>query len=304
MSSISQPPDHSKFNDYFTAPFAKAGEAATLNQEEQWIVISQLHAVFRPFLFQRLKTDVPGSIARQEGDEHSMRDVGLVALAVSDDGGLLRIRDTRHEGGSSRQQGDAMPEDLQPSARLHGELLREFGANPGLREVRAFRSDSPEAGPDRASCVDLFADDRAPRPPPRSLERLMQFKWLRLYGGRKADLWPQLVSDFNTENSEYFAFLLSAWAGGLALNLRSADTVSIYDNDWNPFADQQASARVNHIGQDKEVLVANLSTQDTVIIGIQIGKLSTRLSPQRTRRWHLEHSERRADQQNYRTNAR
>jgi ATP-dependent helicase STH1/SNF2 len=75
---------------------------------------------------------------------------------------------------------------------------------------------------------------------------------------------PQLVANFNTERSEFFAFLLSTRAGGLGLNLQSADTVIIYDNDWNPFADQQASARVHRIGQDKEVLVINLSTPDTV----------------------------------------
>jgi hypothetical protein len=92
----------------------------------------------------------------------------------------------------------------------------------------------------------------------------LQFKWLRLDGGTKAELRPQLVADFNAEKSEYFAFLLSTRAGGLGLNLQSADTVILYDNDWNPFADQQASARVHRIGQDKEVLVLNLSTPDTV----------------------------------------
>jgi len=98
----------------------------------------------------------------------------------------------------------------------------------------------------------------------QDLLNYLQFKWLRLDGGTKAEIRPQLVADFNAENSEYFAFLLSTRAGGLGLNLQSADTVIIYDNDWNPFADQQASARVHRIGQDKEVLVINLSTPDTV----------------------------------------
>jgi superfamily II DNA/RNA helicase len=92
----------------------------------------------------------------------------------------------------------------------------------------------------------------------------LQFRYLRLDGGTKAELRPQLVADFNAERSEYFAFLLSTRAGGLGLNLQTADTVILYDNDWNPFADQQASARVHRIGQDKEVLVLNLSTPDTV----------------------------------------
>lgn len=48
------------------------------------------------------------------------------------------------------------------------------------------------------------------------------------------------------------------------MNLQTADTVIIYDNDWNPFADMQASSRVHRIGQNKEVLVVNLLTPDSV----------------------------------------
>lgn len=69
---------------------------------------------------------------------------------------------------------------------------------------------------------------------------------------------------FNAPDSEYFVFLLSTRAGGLGLNLQTADTVIIYDADWNPFADMQASSRVHRIGQEKEVLIVSLSTNDTV----------------------------------------
>lgn len=43
-----------------------------------------------------------------------------------------------------------------------------------------------------------------------------------------------LLKTFNDPASEYFVFLLSTRAGGLGLNLQSADTVIIYDSDWNP----------------------------------------------------------------------
>ena len=65
-------------------------------------------------------------------------------------------------------------------------------------------------------------------------------------------------------NASNFVFLLSTRAGGLGLNLQTADTVIIYDADWNPFADMQASSRVHRIGQQKEVLILNLSTNDSV----------------------------------------
>jgi SNF2 family DNA or RNA helicase len=62
------------------------------------------------------------------------------------------------------------------------------------------------------------------------------------------------------QNSEYFIFLLSTRAGGLGLNLQTADTVIIYDSDWNPFQDMQAQDRAHRIGQKSEVRVLRLVT--------------------------------------------
>lgn len=64
--------------------------------------------------------------------------------------------------------------------------------------------------------------------------------------------------------SEHFIFLLSTRAGGLGINLTSADTVIIYDSDFNPQMDLQAMDRAHRIGQKKEVRVYRLITQDTV----------------------------------------
>jgi len=50
-------------------------------------------------------------------------------------------------------------------------------------------------------------------------------------------------------------FLLSTRAGGLVLNLQTADTVIIFDSDWNPQMDQQAEDRAHRIGQKNEVRV-------------------------------------------------
>ncbi|KAK4811112.1 hypothetical protein QYF61_016398 [Mycteria americana] len=43
-----------------------------------------------------------------------------------------------------------------------------------------------------------------------------------------------LLKKFNEPGSQYFIFLLSTRAGGLGLNLQAADTVIIFDSDWNP----------------------------------------------------------------------
>jgi SWI/SNF-related matrix-associated actin-dependent regulator of chromatin subfamily A member 5 len=50
-------------------------------------------------------------------------------------------------------------------------------------------------------------------------------------------------------NSTKFIFLLSTRAGGLGLNLTAADTVILYDSDWNPQMDLQAMDRAHRIGK-------------------------------------------------------
>lgn len=53
-------------------------------------------------------------------------------------------------------------------------------------------------------------------------------------GTTKSEDRALLLKKFNEEGSQYFIFLLSTRAGGLGLNLQAADTVVIFDSDWNP----------------------------------------------------------------------
>merc|ERR1719253_1313464 len=69
---------------------------------------------------------------------------------------------------------------------------------------------------------------------------------------------------FNEEGSEKFCFLLSTRAGGLGINLVTADTVILYDSDWNPQMDLQAMDRAHRIGQKKEVSVFRFCTDNSV----------------------------------------
>lgn len=73
-----------------------------------------------------------------------------------------------------------------------------------------------------------------------------------------------MLEAFNAPNSDYFLFMLSTRAGGLGLNLQTADTVIMFDSDWNPQADLQAEDRAHRIGQKKEVLVLVLVTAGTI----------------------------------------
>ncbi|KAK9365497.1 SNF2 family N-terminal domain-containing protein [Lipomyces kononenkoae] len=72
------------------------------------------------------------------------------------------------------------------------------------------------------------------------------------------------IDHFNAPGSPDFVFLLSTRAGGLGINLMTADTVIIFDSDWNPQADLQAMARAHRIGQKSHVMVYRFVSKDTV----------------------------------------
>uniref|UniRef100_A0A672M0P1 SWI/SNF-related matrix-associated actin-dependent regulator of chromatin subfamily A member 5-like n=1 Tax=Sinocyclocheilus grahami TaxID=75366 RepID=A0A672M0P1_SINGR len=74
----------------------------------------------------------------------------------------------------------------------------------------------------------------------------------------------QAIDAFNAPNSSKFIFMLSTRAGGLGINLATADVVILYDSDWNPQVDLQAMDRAHRIGQRKPVKVFRLITDNTV----------------------------------------
>ncbi|CAG9462529.1 unnamed protein product [Pedinophyceae sp. YPF-701] len=72
------------------------------------------------------------------------------------------------------------------------------------------------------------------------------------------------IDRFNSDPKRFFVFLLSTRAGGLGINLATADTVIIYDSDWNPHNDLQAQARAHRMGQKREVMIYRLVSRKTV----------------------------------------
>ena len=88
-------------------------------------------------------------------------------------------------------------------------------------------------------------------------------RYCRIDGGVAQKDRQARIEAFNTD-PDLFLFLLSTRAGGLGINLVSADTVIIYDSDWNPQADLQAQDRVHRIGQTKPVVVYRMITANTV----------------------------------------
>ncbi|KAK2194995.1 bifunctional Helicase superfamily 1-2 [Babesia duncani] len=93
---------------------------------------------------------------------------------------------------------------------------------------------------------------------------LKGFKHQRLDGTMGKELRKKAMDHFNDPQSDDFCFLLSTKAGGLGINLTTADTVIIYDSDWNPQNDLQAEARAHRIGQTKTVQIYRLVTKDSI----------------------------------------
>ena len=87
---------------------------------------------------------------------------------------------------------------------------------------------------------------------------------LILDGSVKGKDRQEAVDAFNSEKETYSVFLLSTRAGGLGINLASADTVIIFDSDWNPHNDLQAQARAHRLGQSREVMIYRLVTRASV----------------------------------------
>ncbi|ORZ23098.1 hypothetical protein BCR42DRAFT_487120 [Absidia repens] len=72
------------------------------------------------------------------------------------------------------------------------------------------------------------------------------------------------IDKFNAADSDVNVFLLTTRAGGVGINLATADTVIIYDSDFNPHADLQAISRAHRFGQKKPVLILRLMTRLSV----------------------------------------
>ncbi|KAH0450962.1 hypothetical protein IEQ34_021654 [Dendrobium chrysotoxum] len=245
------------FEEWFNAPFADKCEVS-LTDEEQLLIIRRLHQVIRPFLLRRKKDEVekflPGKTqvilkcdmsAWQKAYYQQITDIGRVGL----------------ESGSGRSKG-LQNYSMQLRKCCNHPFLFVEDYNMWQRE-QIFRASGKFELLDRllpklkraGHRILLFSQ----------MTRLINileiyldiygYKYLRLDGSTKTEERGAKLKLFNAPDSEYFMFLLSTRAGGLGLNLQTADTVIIFDSDWNPQMDQQAEDRAHRIGQKKEVRV-------------------------------------------------
>jgi ATP-dependent DNA helicase len=96
---------------------------------------------------------------------------------------------------------------------------------------------------------------------------LRGWKYCRIDGSVAQQDRADQIKKFNTPPNQKTAanlFLLTTRAGGQGINLTAADTVILFDSDWNPQQDLQAQDRAHRIGQTRNVIVYRLATRNTI----------------------------------------
>ena len=265
------------FDEWFNTPFANTGgqDKMDLTEEEQLLVIRRLHKVLRPFLLRRLKKDVEKDLPDKQERVVKCNLSALQAKLYKQLVNHNRLMVSDGKGGKTGMRGlsnmlmqlrklcnhpfvfDEVEEQMNPGRGTNDLLWRVAGKFELLdRVLPKFQATGHR--------VLMFFQMTQIMNIMEDFLRLRGVQYLRLDGSTKADDRSDLLTMFNAPNSPYFCFLLSTRAGGLGLNLQTADTVIIYDSDWNPHQDLQAQDRAHRIGQKNEVRILRLITTNSV----------------------------------------
>lgn len=265
------------FDEWFNTPFANTGsqDRIDLTEEEQLLVIRRLHKVLRPFLLRRLKKDVEKDLPDKQERVIKCRSSALQAklykqlltsnkMVVSDGkGGKIGMRGLSNMLMQMRKLCnhpfvfEPVEDQMNPGRGTNDLIWRTAGKFELLdRVLPKFKATGHR--------VLLFFQMTQIMNIMEDFLRFRGLKYLRLDGSTKSDDRSELLKLFNDPGSDYFCFLLSTRAGGLGLNLQTADTVIIYDSDWNPHQDLQAQDRAHRIGQKNEVRILRLITSNSV----------------------------------------
>ncbi|KAL0278526.1 UNVERIFIED_CONTAM: hypothetical protein PYX00_000331 [Menopon gallinae] len=95
------------------------------------------------------------------------------------------------------------------------------------------------------------------------LARMRGYNFRRFDGSTKLEEREESILEFNTD-PDVFVFFISMRAGGLGINLTGADTIIIYDSDWNPQINLQSQHRCHRIGQTRPVVIYKLCVRNTI----------------------------------------
>lgn len=241
--------------------------------EDQDTVVQQLHRVLRPFLLRRVKSDVEKSLLPKK--EINLY-IGMSEMQVKWYKKILEKDIDAVNGAAGKKESKTRLLNIVMQLRKccnHPYLFE--GAEPGppyTTDEHLVYNAGKMIMLDKiltrmkmqGSRVLIFSQMS------RVLDILEDYcvfrehKYCRIDGSTAHEDRIAAIDDYNKPGSEKFIFLLTTRAGGLGINLTTADIVILYDSDWNPQADLQAMDRAHRIGQTKQVVVFRFVTEHAV----------------------------------------
>merc|ERR1719290_916358 len=234
-------------------------------------LVKRLHGVLKPFLLRRLKADVEKSLLPKKEIKIFM---GLSKMQREWYTKIL-MKDIDIVNGAGKTEKMRLQNILMQLRKCANHPYLFDGAEPGppyttdehlvqnsgkLLVLDKLLPKLQEQG----SRVLIFTQMA------RVLDILEDYCWFRNWtycridGQTPHEDRDRQIQEYNAPNSSKFLFMLSTRAGGLGINLYTADVVILYDSDWNPQMDLQAMDRAHRIGQLKQVRVFRMVTENTV----------------------------------------
>ncbi|TYH82549.1 hypothetical protein ES332_D02G069000v1 [Gossypium tomentosum] len=238
-------------------------------ENDQQEVVQQLHKVLRPFLLRRLKSDVEKGLPPKK---ETILKVGMSQMQKQYYRALLQKDLEVVNGGGERKRLLNIAMQLRKCCN-HPYLFQ--GAEPGPPYTTGDHLVT-SAGKmvlldkllpklkERDSRVLIFSQMTRLLDILEDYLMFRGYQYCRIDGNTGGEDRDASIEAFNKPGSEKFVFLLSTRAGGLGINLATADVVILYDSDWNPQVDLQAQDRAHRIGQKKEVQVFRFCTEYTI----------------------------------------
>ncbi|KAL7273752.1 chromatin remodeling complex Adenosinetriphosphatase [Rhizina undulata] len=244
------------------------------NQDgDQDIVVKQLHKVLRPFLLRRVKSDVEKSLLPKK--ELNLY-IGMSEMQVKWYQKILeKDIDAVNGAGGKRESKTRLLNIVMQLRKCCNHPYLFEGAEPGppyttdehiidnsgkmvmldklLKRMKA-QGSRVLIFSQMSRLLDILEDYCVFR----------EYQYCRIDGSTAHEDRIAAIDEYNKPGSEKFVFLLTTRAGGLGINLTSADIVILYDSDWNPQADLQAMDRAHRIGQTKQVVVFRFVTENAI----------------------------------------
>ena len=254
--------DSQAFDDWFSS-----------QNEDSDTVVQQLHRVLRPFLLRRVKADVEKSLLPKK--EMNLY-IGMSEMQVRWYKKILeKDIDAVNGAGGKRESKTRLLNIVMQLRKCCNHPYLFEGAEPGppyTTDEHLINNAGKMVMLDKilkrmkaqGSRVLIFSQMS------RVLDILEDYcvfrehQYCRIDGGTAHEDRIAAIDEYNKPGSEKFVFLLTTRAGGLGINLTTADIVILFDSDWNPQADLQAMDRAHRIGQTKQVVVYRFVTEKAI----------------------------------------